>query len=205
LGEKAPARENPGGNLRLERKNLWAPWRIGYIQGLGDEAGRVKQCQDETGEDAGCFICEVEADSKDDDKNLVLWRSNHCIVILNRYPYNNGHLLIAPIRHIADFTEASDEELLEMSKLVREAQKALSFAISPHGFNVGMNFGRCAGAGLPGHLHIHVVPRWSGDTNFMSICSDTDVIGQSLYELLDRLKEVSTEQSLPDLQSGNAK
>ena len=189
----------------MERKNLWAPWRIGYIQGLGDEAGRVKQCQDETGEDAGCFICEIEANPKDDDKNLVLWRSNHCIVLLNRYPYNNGHMLIAPVRHIADFTEARDEELLQMSKLVRESQKALSFAISPHGFNVGMNFGRCAGAGLPGHLHIHVVPRWSGDTNFMSVCSDTDVISQSLHELLNRLKEVSIEQSLPDLQSDDAK
>jgi ATP adenylyltransferase len=189
----------------LERNNLWAPWRIGYIQALGDEAGRTEQSDGDMGKNSGCFICEIEADSKEDDKNLVLWRSKLCIVLLNRYPYNNGHLLIAPIRHIADFTEASDEELLEMSKLVRETQKALSFAISPHGFNVGMNFGRCAGAGLPDHLHIHVVPRWNGDTNFMCICSDTDVISQSLYELLDRLKEVSTEQSLPDLQSGDAK
>jgi len=188
----------------LERKNLWAPWRIGYIQGLGDEATTSGQGESETGEGSGCFICEIEAKPKEDDKNLVLWRSGSCIVILNRFPYNNGHLLIAPVRHIPDFAEAGEQEMLEMTKLVREAQKALSLAISPHGFNVGINFGRCAGAGLPGHLHIHLVPRWNGDTNFMNVCGDTRVISQSLYELLERLKEVSAEHNLPDLQNGDA-
>ena len=135
----------------------------------------------------------------DDDKNLVLWRTEKSIVILNRFPYNNGHLLIAPARHFSDLDQADEEELLDLLKLVRESQKALSLAIKPHGFNVGMNFGRCAGAGLPGHLHIHVVPRWDGDTNFINVCSDTDVISQSLTDLLELLKQASKDHDLPGL------
>ena len=169
----------------MERDNLWAPWRIGYIQRLAD-----------TGE---CFICHNLKNPQDQDKNLVLWRTDKSIVILNRFPYNNGHLLLAPVRHISDLDQTTDAELLELTKLVRESQKALSLAIKPHGFNVGMNFGRCAGAGLPDHLHIHVVPRWDGDTNFMHVCSDTDVISQSLTELLELLKKVSAEHNLPGL------
>lgn len=167
----------------MDNKNLWAPWRIKYIQGLT--------------ESHECFICRNLANPQDDDKNLVLWRSAHCIVILNHYPYNNGHLLIAPVKHIFGLEHATDSELLELVKLVRESQKALTLAIKPCGFNVGMNIGRCAGAGLPGHLHIHVVPRWEGDTNFMHVCSDTNVISQSLTELLEQLKRVSKEHKLP--------
>jgi len=167
----------------LERKNLWAPWRVEYIQGLSKSSA--------------CFICHDLEKPQDDDKNLVLWRSDRSIVVLNRFPYNNGHLLIAPARHIADLEQANDEELLELTKLVRESKKALSLAIKPHGFNVGMNFGRCGGAGLPGHLHIHIVPRWDGDTNFMSVCTDTNVISQSLTELLKQLKQISKEHNLP--------
>ena len=176
----------------MEHKNLWAPWRIQYIQGL-DKDPRATQKKK-----TGCFICHNLEHPQDDSENLVLWRTDKSIVILNRYPYNNGHLLIAPIRHIPDLEDASDEEMMEMIKLIRESQKALSAAIKPHGFNVGMNFGRCAGAGLPGHLHIHVVPRWDGDTNFMAVCN-TDVISQSLTELLDLLKKISKEQDIPNL------
>ena len=172
----------------MESKNLWAPWRIKYIQGLDDNSTKT-----------GCFICHNREHPKDDDRNFVLWRTEKGIVILNRFPYNNGHLLIAPARHIPNLGEATDEELLEMFKLVRESQKALSLAIKPHGYNVGMNFGRCAGAGLPEHLHIHVVPRWDGDTNFMKVCSDTDVISQSLTELLELLKQISETHKLPNL------
>ena len=146
-----------------------------------------------------CFICRDLKNPQDDGKNLVLWRTDRSIVILNRFPYNNGHLLIAPARHIPDLDQASDEELLELTKLIRQSQKVLSLTIKPQGFNVGMNFGRCAGAGLPNHFHIHIVPRWEGDTNFMSLCSDTDVISQSLTELLDQLNQISKEHNLPDL------
>ncbi|MGA1980428.1 MAG: HIT domain-containing protein [Sedimentisphaerales bacterium] len=169
----------------MERKNLWAPWRVEYIQGLGKSSD--------------CFICQDLEKPQDNDKNLVLWRSDRSIVVLNRFPYNNGHLLIAPARHIPDLEQASDEELLELTKLVRESKKALSLAIKPHGFNVGMNFGRCSGAGLPGHLHIHIVPRWEGDTNFMNVCTDTNVVSQSLTELLEQLKQISKEHNLPAL------
>jgi len=169
----------------LERKNLWAPWCVQYIQGLS--------------ESSDCFICYDAENPGDDDKNLVLWRSDRSITMLNHFPYNNGHLLIAPTRHIPDLDQASDEELLELTKLVRESQKVLSLAIKPHGFNVGMNFGRCGGAGLPDHLHIHIVPRWDGDTNFMNVCGNTNVISQSLTELLEQLKQISKEHNLPAL------
>lgn len=169
----------------MKVKNLWAPWRIGYIQGLDKSSD--------------CFICENVKNPQDDDKNLLLWRSTNCVVGLNRFPYNNGHLLIAPARHIPDLDAATDDELLEMIKLIRQSQKALTLAIKPHGFNVGMNFGRCAGAGLPEHFHIHVVPRWNGDTNFVHVCSDIKVISQSLTELLELLRKVSAEHNLPGL------
>lgn len=169
----------------MERNNLWAPWRIKYIQGLthGD----------------GCFLCDYRSDSQHDKDNYVLWRTPHAFVVFNKFPYNNGHLLIAPNRHIADFSDASDAELLGLMQLVRDVQKVLSLAVSPHGFNVGMNFGRCAGAGLPDHVHIHVVPRWNGDTNYMHVCSDTDVISQSIADLYDKLLEISKTQNLPTM------
>ena len=169
----------------MERKNLWAPWRIGYIQGL-----------DKPNE---CFVCHNLKDTENDEKNFVLWRTDRSIVMLNRFPYNNGHLLIAPNRHVAGFDQADEGEILELIRLVRESQKALTFAIKPQGFNVGLNFGRCAGAGLPDHLHIHVVPRWEGDTSFMSACSDTKIISQSLKELLEQLRQVSQQHKLPNL------
>ena len=167
----------------MERKNLWAPWRIKYIKGLS--------------EDSDCFICDYIKKPDDDRENLVLWRTDHCIVTFNKFPYNNGHLLIAPVRHIGNLDDASDQELLELTKLTRDCQTALKEAIKPQGFNVGMNFGRCAGAGLPDHMHVHVVPRWNGDTNYMHVCSDTDVISQSLTELYDELKEISAKMNLP--------
>ncbi|MHC4843629.1 MAG: HIT family protein [Planctomycetota bacterium] len=169
----------------MDREKLWAPWRIHYVGTCNEESE--------------CFLCRDLNNPEDDDKNLVLWRTDKSIVVLNHYPYNNGHLLIAPSRHIPSFDHATDQEMLELNKLIRESQKALSLAIKPHGFNIGMNFGRCAGAGLPEHMHIHVVPRWNGDTNYINVCSKTDVISQSLTELLEVLKKVSAENNLPQL------
>ena len=173
----------------LERKNLWAPWRMKYIRGLKEKHA--------------CFICHDLENPNEDEKNYVLWRGEHCLVMFNKFPYNNGHLLVAPNRHIAGLNEASDAEMAEMMAFIRECQKALDSAISPEGFNVGMNFGRCAGAGLPEHMHIHIVPRWNGDTNYMHVCSDTDVISQSMDELYGLLKKVSIEKGLPNLQGGS--
>lgn len=169
----------------MERNNLWAPWRIPYIRDIGKSDG--------------CFLCHDLAHPEQDEENLVLWRTGRSLVVLNRFPYNNGHLLIAPARHIATLEETSEEEMLELVKLIRESQRALSLAIHPMGFNVGLNFSRCAGAGLPGHMHIHVVPRWEGDTNFMGVCSDTKVISQSMTDLWAELKQASEKYSLPSL------
>jgi ATP adenylyltransferase len=174
-----------GGCEILGQNILWAPWRIPYIRGLE--------------KDDDCFLCHNLAHPEEDERNLVLWRTGRSIVVLNRFPYNNGHLLVAPARHVADFSATSEDEMLELVKLVREAQRALALTLHPHGFNVGLNFGRCAGAGLPGHLHIHVVPRWDGDTSFMSVCSDTKVVSQSLADLLAELKQASIEHGLPCL------
>jgi ATP adenylyltransferase len=166
--------------------NLWAPWRISYVKGLEKK-------------EEGCFICNSAGDTGNDDENLVLWRTQWSLVMLNRYPYNNGHILLAPLRHISDLDQADESELSELMKLIREVEKVLSKSISPHGFNIGLNIGRCAGAGLPGHLHFHIVPRWDGDTNFMAVTSDTAVISQGLSELLEDLKIKSRENDLPQL------
>lgn len=169
----------------MKSKNLWAPWRIKYIQALEQQDG--------------CFICSSCNSVKKDRQNLLLWRTERCLVLFNAFPYNNGHLLICPVRHIPDLSGATDEESLEMMKLIKQCQEVLTAAIKPHGFNVGMNFGRCAGAGLPGHMHIHVVPRWDGDTSFMAVCSDTGVISQSMNELYEMLAAISSEKNLPNV------
>ena len=172
------------GQQAVERTNLWAPWRIGYIVGVDKK-------------DDGCFLCRHDRETDRDAENLVLWRSAHCLAVLNRYPYNNGHLLVAPKRHIAELVEADDAELTDLIVQVRDVQACLSRAIRPQGFNVGINTGRCAGAGLPGHLHVHVVPRWNGDTNFMSVCGEVEVISQSMTELLALLRQTAGELKLP--------
>lgn len=169
----------------MKRSNLWAPWRMRYIKGLAEKRD--------------CFICDNVKNPAADGDNFVLWRTNTSIVMLNIFPYNNGHLLLAPIRHVAGLDELNDSELLEVTKLIVSSQKVLKSAVNPHGFNVGMNFGRCAGAGLPGHLHIHIVPRWDGDTNFMEVCADTDVISQGMRELYQQLKQTAEKNNLPGI------
>jgi len=169
----------------LERNNLWAPWRIKYIKGLTEKHE--------------CFLCHNVNNPAQDCENLVLWRTKSAFVLFNRFPYNNGHLMVAPNKHIPDFEGLDENELLEITKLIVVCQKALKLAVNPHGFNVGMNFGRCAGAGVPGHLHVHIVPRWDGDTNFMEVCSNTDVISQGMRELYDQLKEIGEKHNLPGI------
>lgn len=154
-------------------KNLWAPWRMKYINDLNNP-------QD-------CFLCHYGKVASKDEENLILWRTDLALTCLNRFPYTNGHLLIAPVAHKADLQELTDAEMLELMQMVTRAQQTLTKAIKPQGFNVGLNLGRCAGAGLPGHLHFHIVPRWEGDTNFMAITGEVRVIPQALadsYQLL---------------------
>jgi len=160
----------------LNRDVLWAPWRLDYIVANKDKP------------DDGCFICRGLAASADRE-NLIIWRGKLAAVVLNRFPYNNGHLLVAPQAHKATLNEMTDAELLETMQTMQRMMDALGGLMQPHGFNVGLNLGRAAGAGLPGHLHWHVVPRWDGDTNFMTAVSDTRVIIQSLDTLYDLLRE----------------
>lgn len=169
----------------MERKNLWAPWRLEYIRGLSGQGT--------------CFLCEYAARPGDDVENLVLWRTARSMVLFNRFPYNNGHMLIAPLRHVAGLDDADTEEMLELMTLSRDVQRVLRKAIAPHGFNVGANFGRCAGAGLPEHMHLHLVPRWDGDTNYMAVCAQVDVISQSLSDLYGQLRRISQAEGYPRL------
>jgi len=150
---------------------IWAPWRLEY----------VRSCDDE-----GCFLCRAVGEDRDRE-NLLLLRGGTCGVIMNRYPYNNGHLLIFPYRHVAGIADLERNERLEMMDLIDQSIEKLKAVASPDGFNVGFNLGKVAGAGLEEHLHAHIVPRWNGDTNFMPVLGDTKVIPQSLMDLYDEL------------------
>ncbi|HEY7089621.1 MAG TPA: HIT domain-containing protein [Tepidisphaeraceae bacterium] len=156
---------------------LHAPWRMEYIRSL------------EKTDSGQCFLCEaVAADTAElRKKRLVLWDSSLSIVVINLYPYTNGHLLIAPKAHKAEMEQLTNEEVLDLQVQTVEALKLLKRACSPQGFNIGINLGRCAGAGLPGHLHQHVVPRWGGDTNFMSVVGDVRIVPQAVSQLYDEL------------------
>ena len=135
----------------------------------------------------GCFLCNAGS-SKDDRACLVIHRGPHCLCMLNRYPYNNGHVLVAPYAHKADFADLDEAESVDIMKAIAEVQRRIREVMKPDGFNIGVNIGRISGAGLPGHLHFHIVPRWQGDTNFMPVLSDTKVIPQALQEVYDLLK-----------------
>lgn len=174
---------------------LWAPWRLGYIKGDASTVpAQLAPVEFLPGAAEDCFLCQgagrpTGADSVADDRQrLVVERRTHSLTILNRYPYNNGHLLIAPRLHKASLEELSDEEHLEIIQAIKEATQELTRLMQPAGFNIGLNLGRVAGAGVPGHLHWHVVPRWHGDANFMSVTADARVISQSLDELWQMLR-----------------
>jgi ATP adenylyltransferase len=152
--------------------HLWAPWRMEYIT----DPNRKKPTEAERPE---CFLCRVPKE-KCDRENLLVARADGCSAILNRFPYNNGHLLVSPTRHVANLDELTDAELLACQKLLQRGIQAIRETMQPQGFNVGLNLGAVAGAGCPGHLHWHLVPRWAGDVNFMTISGDARVIVQSL-------------------------
>ncbi len=153
---------------------LWAPWRMAYIKRAS------------TGVQGECVFC--DAPKLSDEEALILYRGEKAYVILNRYPYNSGHLMIVPYRHKPSIEEFDDSELLEMGRLVKASVKALRSEYGPHGFNIGANIGEAAGAGIAGHFHVHVVPRWRGDSNFMITTGGAKVIPESLDETLKRLK-----------------
>lgn len=163
---------------------LWAPWRSAYIESAKESGDADK---------GACFFCRYREESRDTE-NLVVSRSERTFVVMNRYPYNNGHLLIAPLAHKARLDELDDGELLECMQQLRTFVALYECLLQPHGFNIGANLGRPAGAGVPGHLHWHLVPRWSGDTNFMTVVDDVRVISQSLETLYGYLRAELSKQ-----------
>ncbi len=160
---------------------LWAPWRMEFIQ---REQPR------------GCIFCEFPAETGEgaDARNLILGRTGHSFVILNKYPYNNGHLMVVPRRHTADFAGMGEEEFADLHRLLQLAVSIVGEAYRPEGMNLGMNLGTSAGAGIPGHLHYHLVPRWTGDTNFMPVLSGTKVMIEHLSQSYDKLRPLFDRQ-----------
>ncbi|MFA6746844.1 MAG: HIT domain-containing protein [Aminobacterium sp.] len=155
-------------------ESIFAPWRMAYI------ANSSKQ--------ESCIFCDFPK-MNEDEKNLIIYRGKCCFVICNAFPYNPGHLMVAPYRHTALYESLSDEDLLEMHHLAGHCLKVLKKVMNPQGFNLGVNLGKVGGAGFDGHLHLHIVPRWNGDTNFMPVLGDTRVIAESLEETYKKIKK----------------
>ncbi len=164
--------------------NLHAPWRIPYIRALADDA-------------RGCFLCRARDEHDRAEENLRLWVAGACLVVLNKFPYTGGHLLIAPTEHLAALGDVGGDVLREMMELTADCVRLLEHTVHAEGFNVGLNIGRCAGAGLPDHVHLHLVPRWGGDTNFMAVLGDVRMVHQSLKELRRELLAAGEELRLP--------
>ena len=176
--------------------HLHAPWRMAYIRNLEkDAAARDPLCK----RFDDCFLCAAsnydlavkelgETEEQAMRRRLVVWRSPHHAAVINRYPYTSGHLMIAPLRHVAELEELTAEEAADQHEQTVRAMRALKKVMDPQGFNVGLNLGRCAGAGVPGHLHLHLVPRWNGDTNFMSVVGDVRIVPQAAEMLWEELR-----------------
>lgn len=152
---------------------LWAPWRMNYILGPKPDE---------------CVFCVPREDASEDRDRLILHRGEHCFVIMNKFPYNNGHLMICPFRHVSCITELSEEETLESVQLIRRCVRIYNEAFHPQGINVGLNLGEAAGAGIAAHLHWQLVPRWNGDSSFMAVFGETNVIPQHLESTYNQLK-----------------
>ena len=157
-------------------ERIWSPWRMAYIQAAKEQ-----------GEDAGCIFCDLPAEG-DDVRTMILARGELAFVIVNSFPYNPGHLMVAPFRHVGAFTSLEADELADVDALVARSIRALEQEMEPHGYNLGMNLGRVAGAGIPDHVHWHLVPRWNGDTNFMPVVGQTRVLPELLEETYARLR-----------------
>jgi len=154
-------------------KHLWAPWRLQYIE--------------HAGEAQGCIFCDKPGQQRDED-NLILHRGERVFVMMNAFPYNSGHLMIAPYRHVADLTDLDGQEMSDLMAATAHMLKILRRTPSPQGFNVGINIGEAAGAGIADHIHLHVVPRWQGDTNYMLVMSDTRVVPEALADGYRKLR-----------------
>ena len=155
-------------------EHLWAPWRMEYIAGA---------------QRPGCLFCRVVADPDDKDGELAVWRPEGALVMLNKFPYNAGHTLVAPVAHVPGLENLDDDQTTLLMRAVRRTIEVLRSTLSPEGFNVGSNIGRAAGAGIPDHVHLHVVPRWNGDTNFMPVIADVKTVNEALTKTAAKLRE----------------
>ena len=160
----------------MAKDRIWAPWRLDYVKGASKDSEQE------------CIFCAKPAED-DDEANLIVHRGERCFVILNLFPYTNGHLMVAPFEHLATLPELESATVAEVMALTQRAMRILEERYAPHGYNVGFNQGRVAGAGVEHHIHMHVVPRWGGDTNFMPVLADTSVLPQSLAESYTTLKD----------------
>jgi ATP adenylyltransferase len=160
-------------------QRLWSPWRSKYI---GTFKGEVKRTKRES-------LFTAAWKSGKDSENLIVWRGTACFVIMNRYPYNSGHLMIVPYRQVPDFRDLTLVELAEMMQAAQRAIDALEEVMGPHGYNLGANLGRVAGAGIENHVHFHIVPRWNGDTNFMPVLGDTKVVSEEMDKTFKKLRK----------------
>ncbi len=163
---------------------MWSPWRSQYIGTFKDEIEKSKE---------DCFICAAAQDVENDQERLVVFRGKYSFALLNKYPYNNGHVMITPYRHIGDFELLNSDEMTEIMQIAQKVVSALKTIYNPHGFNIGANIGQSSGAGLPGHFHLHLVPRWSGDTSFMSTLADIKVVSISLEDTWNALSGILNE------------
>ena len=160
---------------------LWSPWRLAYVT--------------RSEPDAGCIFC--DATRPPESSALVVFRGPTCYVVLNLYPYNNGHLMVVPYRHLATFAALSIEEITEIGVLIQRSETALAEAYRPHGFNIGVNLGKPAGAGVLDHLHVHIVPRWNGDTNFMTVVGEMRVLPENVHASAERLRPIFVRLAQP--------
>jgi ATP adenylyltransferase len=156
-------------------QRIWAPWRLEYVKDASKDI------------ESECIFC-VKPGEEDDTANLIVHRGKRCFVILNKFPYTNGHLMVAPYEHVDGLQDLDDETVAEMMSLAQRGMAALESSYAPHGYNVGFNQGRVAGAGVEHHIHMHVVPRWGGDTNFMPVLGDTRVMNQTLEDSYETLR-----------------
>jgi ATP adenylyltransferase len=158
-------------------ENMWAPWRMEYVS-----TGTITE---------GCVFCNVQ--KEEDKKNHIVYRGKYCYVILNKFPYNNGHIMVVPQRHTNDLLDLSDEEQAECNMLINKSILALRKVFNPHAINIGLNMGKAAGAGIEEHIHYHILPRWDGDTNFMPVIAGVKVISESLEATYIKMSKVLKE------------
>ena len=157
-------------------KTLWAPWRMDYLRRETDSL-------------TGCLFC-INIEKDPSEANLIIYKGEHTVVMLNKYPYSNGHLLLAPIMHVSSIDELPETAVIELAVLSQVSVKTLRRAYNPEGFNIGLNIGAAAGAGIADHVHMHVLPRWSGDTNFMTSIAETRVLPEEIFVTYRRLQKI---------------